>query len=70
MSTHVNTRLLHLLIRIVEKEDSLACAIHNVQDNYKGQELTGTCQLKDYTDNTHLFGKKTEQRHSTWVRSW
>lgn len=52
------------------QEDSLEYAIHNAQDNYKGQGLTGTCQLKVYTDNTHLFGKKTEQRHSTDVRSW
>jgi len=48
----------------------LECVNHNVQDNYKGQELTGTCQLIGYTDNIHLFGKKTEHRHSTEVRSW
>jgi hypothetical protein len=52
------------------KEDSLEYAIHNVQDNYKGQELNGTCQLKGSTHNTHLFGKKTEHRHSTDIRSW
>jgi hypothetical protein len=38
-----------------------------VQENGKGQELIGTCQLKVCTDNSHLFGKKTEQRNSTDV---
>ena len=51
----------------LEKGEALEYAIHKVQENCKGQELTGTCQLEVYTDNTHLFGKKTEQRNSTDV---